>query len=87
LVWQEHERNEWSEAIERSLELRKAATTPTSESWDPFSLADQPTVETIRDAAGFGEVAFTDVHEPIYYEYGPDVAAALEWVRGFTSTR
>ena len=38
----------------------------------------------ILEAAGFADVAFTDVHEPVYY--GPDVAAALEWVRGFACT-
>jgi hypothetical protein len=51
---------------------------------DPFSLADPPTVREILQAAGFSDVAFTDVGEPVYY--GPDVAAALEWVRGFTCT-
>lgn len=35
-------------------------------------------------AAGFADVAFTDVREPVYY--GPDVAAALDWVRGCTCT-
>ena len=38
----------------------------------------------ILEAAGFADVTFTDVHEPVYY--GPDVASALDWVRGFTST-
>ena len=37
------------------------------------------------EAAGFDDVGFTDVREPVYY--GRDVAAALDWVRGFTSTR
>jgi hypothetical protein len=41
-------------------------------------------VQEILQAAGFTGVTFTDVHEPVYY--GPDVAAALDWVRGFTST-
>jgi hypothetical protein len=36
------------------------------------------------EAAGFAGVTFTDVGEPVYY--GPDVTAALDWVRGFTST-
>ena len=45
----------------------------------------EDTVEAILGAAGFGEATFTDVHQPVYY--GPDVAAALEWVRGFSSTR
>jgi hypothetical protein len=53
-----------------------------SEGPDPFSLADPPTVQEILQAAGFADVAFTDVHEPVYY--GPDVAAALDWIRGFT---
>jgi hypothetical protein len=29
-------------------------------------------------------VTFTDVHAPVYY--GPDLAAALGWVRRFTCT-
>jgi SAM-dependent methyltransferase len=84
MVWQKHELNEWSVAIERSLG-REGSPVPAPEAWDPFSLADKDTVEAILGAAGFGEATFTDVHEPIYY--GPDVAAALEWVGGFSSTR
>ena len=41
-------------------------------------------MQEILQAAGFADVTFTDVHEPVYY--GPDVAAALDWVRGFTCT-
>ena len=37
----------------------------------------------ILEAAGFADIAVTDVREPVYY--GPDVAAALNWVRGFTT--
>lgn len=51
---------------------------------DPFSLADPPAATEILEAAGFADVAFTDIHEPVYY--GPDVAAALDWVRGFACT-
>ena len=54
-------------------------------SLDPFSLADRTITEHVLDRAGFGEVTFTDVHAPVYY--GPDVAAALEWVCGFTCVR
>ena len=84
MVWQEHEHNEWSVAIERALG-REGSPVPAPEARAPFSLADQDTVEAILGAAGFGEATFTDVHQPVYY--GPDVAAALEWVRGFSSTR
>jgi hypothetical protein len=84
MVWQEHEHNEWSVAIERALG-REGSPVPAPEAREPFSLADQDTVEAILGAAGFAEVTFTDVHQPVYY--GPDVAAALEWVGGFSSTR
>ena len=39
----------------------------------------------ILEAAGFADVTFTDVSEPVYY--GPDVDAAMDWVRGFACTR
>jgi SAM-dependent methyltransferase len=84
MVWQGHERNEWDVAIHRSLEGFDGPVTAAPKGSDPFSLADPTTVEGILDAAGFADVTFTDVHEPIYY--GPDVAAALDWVRGFTCT-
>jgi SAM-dependent methyltransferase/quercetin dioxygenase-like cupin family protein len=84
MVWQEHEHNEWSVAIERALG-REGSPVPDPDSPDPFSLAEQDTVEAILGTAGFGEATFTDVHQPIYF--GPDVAAALEWVGGFSSTK
>ena len=84
MVWQARERNEWDVVISRSLgaAAEPAALPPGGP--DPFSLADRPTVTEILEAAGFADVAFTDVREPVYY--GPDVAAALDWVGGFTCT-
>lgn len=83
MVWQRHEQNEWSVAIEEA--LGGSTDAPASDAPDPFSLADPARVEGIVDAAGFTDVTFSDVHRPIYY--GQDVAAALEWVRGFTCTK
>jgi SAM-dependent methyltransferase len=83
MVWQGHEQNEWSLAIEEALATPVDA--PASEAPDPFALADPAKVEAILDAAGFTDVTFTDVHRPVYY--GRDVAAALGWIRGFTSTK
>jgi SAM-dependent methyltransferase len=84
MVWQGHERNEWDIAIHRSLEGPGGSAAVAPEGPDPFSLAHPATVEGILDAAGFADATFTDVREPVYY--GPDVAAALDWVRGFTCT-
>ncbi|HEY2671258.1 MAG TPA: methyltransferase domain-containing protein [Rugosimonospora sp.] len=84
LVWQARERNEWDLAIHQSLEAAGGSVAGASKGPDPFSLADPPTVREILRAAGFAGVAFTGVREPVHY--GPDVAAALDWVRGFTCT-
>jgi SAM-dependent methyltransferase len=84
MVWQAGHLNQWDVAIRQSLEAVGESVPRTSEGPDPFSLADPPIVEEILHAAGFTDVTFTDVREPVYY--GPDVAAALDWVRGFTCT-
>jgi len=84
MVWQAPERNEWDVAIRQALAGPEGPAAVAPEGPDPFSLADPPTVAGILEAAGFGGVTFTDVREPVYY--GPDVAAALGWVRGFTCT-
>jgi SAM-dependent methyltransferase len=84
MVWQAHDRNEWEAAIRQSLAGSEGSAAVASAGPDAFSLADPPAVTGILDAAGFTDVAFTDVHQPVYY--GPDTAAACDWVRGFTST-
>jgi ubiquinone/menaquinone biosynthesis C-methylase UbiE len=84
MVWQAHERNEWSKAIEHSLTGGDGRLPHSPKAVDPFSLADPGTVVRTLEEAGFADVTFSDVHRPVYY--GPDVAAALEWVRGFECT-
>jgi SAM-dependent methyltransferase len=83
MVWQRHEQNEWSVAIDRAL---RGSEEPTHAPDDAgaFSLADQATVEGILDASGFTNITFTDVNEPVYY--GQNVMAALDWVGGFACT-
>lgn len=82
LVWQERDRNEWATAIRRTLTApapaAAAAAPAASQGPDPFSLADPTVTEGILTAAGFAEVSFTDVHEPVYY--GPDSATAFDAV-------
>jgi ubiquinone/menaquinone biosynthesis C-methylase UbiE len=83
MVWQGHEQNEWSLAIEDA--LRGSRDAAASDAFDPFSFADPAKVRGILDAAGFTDVTFTGVGRPIYY--GRDVETALEWIRGFTCTK
>ncbi|MDQ3871972.1 MAG: methyltransferase domain-containing protein [Chloroflexota bacterium] len=84
MVWQAHEHNEWSVAIAHSLAGGEGTLPPTPQASDPFSLADPGTTARTLGAAGFADVTFADVREPVYY--GPDVATALKWIRGFAYT-
>ena len=84
MVWQAHERNEWAVAIRQSLGAAGGPAAIPSGAPDPFSLADPQAVKQMLRAAGFAGAALADVREPVYY--GPDVAAALDWVRGFACT-
>lgn len=77
LVWQAAEDNEWSTVIRRTVG-------PVEGGPNPFTLADPPVVRKVLQAAGFTAVTLTDVDEPVYY--GPDVPAALAWIRGFSCT-
>jgi SAM-dependent methyltransferase len=83
VVWREHEANEWSVLIERALAAGSGPPATAPPPPGPFSLADPALTDRMLAAAGFVEASFTDVHVPVYY--GPDVPAALEWIRGFSS--
>jgi SAM-dependent methyltransferase len=85
LVWQAHEANEWSVAIQQALAPYYESPSASPGAPDHFSLAEPGTVERIVGAAGFSNTTFTDVREPVYY--GASVDAAIEWVRGFRYVR
>jgi SAM-dependent methyltransferase len=81
MVWQTKEQNQWATEFRRALEAEPLRATKL----DPFSLADPATVESLLRAAGFVDIAFADVNEPVYY--GPDAAAALDMVRDMKGIR
>ena len=80
LVWQPKRQNEWAVAIDSVLGADNGADGP-----DAFSLGDPDSVTSILESAGFIHVDLSEVRQSVYY--GPDVNTALEWVRGFTSTK
>jgi pimeloyl-ACP methyl ester carboxylesterase/SAM-dependent methyltransferase len=82
LVWQGRDRNEGPGAIRQALGAPSPGSIARA---DPFSLGDPRTAEGILAAAGFTDVVFDDVHEPVFY--GPDVATAYEFVLGLRDTR
>jgi ubiquinone/menaquinone biosynthesis C-methylase UbiE len=78
MVWQAHELNEWSVAVHQALEPHFSLD-PSDQ--QHFSLSDPITVRLHLETAGFHEITFEDVREPVYY--GSDIEAAMEWVGGF----
>ena len=84
MVWQSCERNEWATAIPATLTVPGYVDSAT---WgqELFSLAETLAVEAILKKAGFAEVGFTEVHEPVYY--GPDVDTAYQIVCSFKITK
>lgn len=70
LVWQAHDRQEWSTAVQRAL----ARPTPAGHS--AFSLADPAVAEGVLTAAGFTAIEITEVSEPVYY--GADATSARD---------
>ncbi len=82
LVWQGHDRNEWAQAIDAAL---GDAAQPSKPGADPFSLGDAEATAGLLERAGFDDIRFEDIREPVLY--GPDVESALAVVRGFQDTR
>ncbi|MGY0497549.1 class I SAM-dependent methyltransferase [Nocardia sp. FBN12] len=81
LVWQGHDRNEWATVF--SDVLAASIATPGR---GPFSLADPDATEPLLTAAGFTDINFAEIDEPVYY--GPDSAAAYDnllRLTGFTA--
>lgn len=85
LVWQARERNAWSTTIREAIAADAELPPPPAAGPGPFSLGDPAVASGILTAAGFAEISFTDVHEPVYY--GPDAAVALDVVSGLRSTK
>ncbi|MET4783309.1 methyltransferase domain-containing protein [Glaciihabitans sp. UYNi722] len=83
-VWQTRERNEWIVELNRTLHTPGEPVAPDAGGLDPFSLADPSTVTELLEAAGFANITFAEVSEPVYY--GADIGTALEWIGGFTCT-
>lgn len=84
LVWQDPDRNEWFTVVRQAL-AGSTPPTPIARDLAPFSLADPTNTQRILTAAGFADVDFTTVHEPVYY--GPDPDAAHDAVLRLSHAR
>ena len=78
MVWQHQDRDEWFTAVRDAISGMTATVPADAGTLRPFSLADPVVTRQLLATAGFTDVAFTDVQEPVYY--GPDSATAFDAV-------
>jgi SAM-dependent methyltransferase len=81
LIWQRREDNDWMRKMDAVL---GDARQPPAPGTDAFSLGDPAATARLLEGAGFVDVRFDDVREPVFY--GHDLDAALAVVRGFQDT-
>jgi SAM-dependent methyltransferase len=81
LVWRELQRNHWLTAVREAIAVgRELPVPPPEASGHPFALADPDRVRSILGSAGFGDVDFVAVDEPV--ELGSDADDAFEFFNG-----
>lgn len=85
LAWRELARNEWVTALRAALAVGRTLPEPPPGAPGPFGLADPDRVREILGEAGFVEVAFDAIDEPI--ELGTDAEDAFEFARSFGITQ
>ena len=85
LAWRELDRNEWLSAIRQALALGRDLPTPPSGAPGPFGLADRQQTESILTDAGFVDVDFAALDDPIVL--GADADDAFAFARDFGITR
>jgi SAM-dependent methyltransferase len=85
LVWKPLEQNEWVAALREVLSLGRTLPTPPAGVPGPFGLADRAFTERVLADAGFVDVTFDEVVEPI--RFGADADDAFSFVSTLGITR
>ena len=79
LAWRALPENRWLMSIRGALAIGRELPMPPPDAPTPFALADPDRVRLILGAAGFDEVGFTPVDEPM--EIGVDASDALDFAK------
>lgn len=79
LAWRELARNEWLLALREALAAGRQLPLPPPDAPTPFALADPDRVRRILRAAGYEEIGFEPIEEPI--EFGADPDDAYSFMR------
>ena len=82
LAWRELRRNEWLMELRSALAMGRQLPEPPPEAPTPFSLADPDRVRRILGDAGYTDVGFEPVDEPVDFGRDVDDAFAFTQVMG-----
>jgi SAM-dependent methyltransferase len=85
LTWQGMAENEWLTEFRRAMADGRDVPAPPSDAPSPLALSDPKRASAILDAAGFTDVSFTGLHEPMRFGSTADdafgfVSAQLGWM-------
>jgi len=78
LAWRELARNEWLMALREALAVGRQLPMPPPDAPTPFALADPERVRGILGAAGYDEIGFEPIDEPV--EFGSDADDAYAFI-------
>jgi SAM-dependent methyltransferase len=79
MSWRELAANDWLMSLRAALALGRELPTPPPDAPTPFAHAEPDRVRAILDPAGFDDISFEPVDEPI--DLGPDPSEALAFVK------
>lgn len=79
LVWQDLDRNAWLSAIRAALAVGRTLPTPPEGAPGPTSLGNPDRSRSILTEAGFGDIAVTEVREPV--DFGDMAGDAFAYFR------
>jgi SAM-dependent methyltransferase len=82
LTWQGVAENEWLTEFRSALAVGRDLPAPPPGAPGPFALSDPARVRAILGGAGFADVAFEGLREPM--GFGPDTDDAFDFVSGLT---
>ena len=85
LAWRDFAANEWISAIRDALAAGRTLPMPAAGAPGPFGLADRDHTDGILAAAGFADIEFEKVEEPIFL--GADADDAFSFVSTLGMTR
>jgi SAM-dependent methyltransferase len=85
LAWRDLERNEWLSSFRDALAAGRDLPTPPAGVPGPFGMADRSITHERLSAAGFADVAFTTIDEPVWF--GRDLDDAWSFVSNLGMAR